>query len=505
MMRETQDTGATTVRCASGRMLGAVSFIVLLLSLMPGIDATAQDIVYPGRPRYSEGQLAVTLGGGIAKYNGEFSDGKVDANYWASASWTIGSYLRFGLQAEKGLLAYNRRWRRNTQSSFEVQFGRNGNQVDRSTAFESFSGILYLDMLPARFFNVYFLGGAGRMWYTPEDYKIGGLYLMPEEPEQQTWIFPAGVGFEASFSRRIAFAAEVRTNLSLSGDLEAFPSDDVRDLYAEETGGPRNPNAAETADDFYFSLTAGIRIYLFPDNDIDGDGLSNDDEAGYGTNPYDQDTDGDGLSDWYEIIQLKSNPFRSDSDSDGLTDFEEVVKYRTRSDTLDTDADRLSDADEIQTWFTDPLNSDTDNDGFSDGDEILTGTNPNKVDTDGDGISDGKEIEYGTSPLLPDTDGDGLSDDYELFTTQTDPLKADTDGDRLTDFEEATLERTNPLNADSDGDTLSDFDELRVIYTNPLKTDTDGDGYRDDVDKCPRMPEIYNGFQDDDGCPDKRE
>jgi hypothetical protein len=25
------------------------------------------------------------------------------------------------------------------------------------------------------------------------------------------------------------------------------------------------------------------------------------------------------------------------------------------------------------------------------------------------------------------------------------------------------------------------------------------------VDKCPRMPETFNGFQDDDGCPDRRE
>ncbi|MCZ7558338.1 MAG: hypothetical protein M5R41_18235 [Bacteroidia bacterium] len=480
-------------------------FLVTITLLTASVEVLAQDIIYPGRPRYSEGQLAITAGGGIAKYNGEFSDGKVDANYWASASWTIGPYLRFGLQAEKGLLSYNRRWRRNTQSAFEVQFGHDGNQVDRSTEFQSFSGLFYLDLLPARYFNVYFLGGAGRMWYTPEDYKVGGLYLMPEEAEQQTWIFPAGLGFEASISRRLAFAAEVRTNLSLTGDLDAFPSDEVRDTYAVRTGAPRNPNAAETANDFHFSLTAGLRIYLFPDTDIDGDGLTNDEEARHNTNPYDQDTDGDGLSDWYELTQLKSSPFLIDTDNDGLTDYEEVVKYHTRSDTLDTDRDNLSDANEVQTFFTNPLMSDTDHDGLPDGEEILLGTNPNMVDTDGDGIPDGKEIEYGTSPLLPDTDGDGLSDDYELFTAQTDALKADTDADGLTDFEEVMIERTNPLKADTDGDTLNDFHELRVIFTNPLSQDTDGDGFRDDVDKCPRLPEAFNGFQDSDGCPDKRE
>lgn len=34
------------------------------------------------------------------------------------------------------------------------------------------------------------------------------------------------------------------------------------------------------------------------------------------------------------------------------------------------------------------------------------------------------------------------------------------------------------------------------------KKDTDGDGYYDDVDKCPDQPEDFDGFQDDDGCPD---
>jgi len=32
--------------------------------------------------------------------------------------------------------------------------------------------------------------------------------------------------------------------------------------------------------------------------------------------------------------------------------------------------------------------------------------------------------------------------------------------------------------------------------------DTDGDGYADPVDQCPTKPENYNGYQDQDGCPD---
>jgi outer membrane protein OmpA-like peptidoglycan-associated protein len=33
--------------------------------------------------------------------------------------------------------------------------------------------------------------------------------------------------------------------------------------------------------------------------------------------------------------------------------------------------------------------------------------------------------------------------------------------------------------------------------------DSDGDGIPDAVDKCPNEPETYNGFEDEDGCPDK--
>ncbi len=36
----------------------------------------------------------------------------------------------------------------------------------------------------------------------------------------------------------------------------------------------------------------------------------------------------------------------------------------------------------------------------------------------------------------------------------------------------------------------------------PPPVDTDGDGIPDDVDKCPEEPEDFDGFEDEDGCPD---
>ena len=39
-------------------------------------------------------------------------------------------------------------------------------------------------------------------------------------------------------------------------------------------------------------------------------------------------------------------------------------------------------------------------------------------------------------------------------------------------------------------------------FIEPAPGDRDGDGLVDPVDQCPDKPENYNGFQDDDGCPD---
>ncbi len=62
---------------------------------------------------------------------------------------------------------------------------------------------------------------------------------------------------------------------------------------------------------------------------------------------------------------------------------------------------------------------------------------------------------------------------------------------------------------DRDGDTIPDYADLcpdeggRVDRNGcPIKLDTDNDGIYDEVDKCPTEPETFNGFEDEDGCPD---
>ena len=64
-----------------------------------------------------------------------------------------------------------------------------------------------------------------------------------------------------------------------------------------------------------------------------------------------------------------------DTDGDGLTD-EEETKYGTDPHKVDTDGDDLSDYEEIMIWKTDPLNPDTDGDGYNDVVEVKNGYNP---------------------------------------------------------------------------------------------------------------------------------
>jgi hypothetical protein len=97
-----------------------------------------------------------------------------------------------------------------------------------------------------------------------------------------------------------------------------------------------------------------------------------------GSDPFNADSDGDGLPDGIEYL-LKGDPFSArpedDDDGDGLTNIEEV-RLGTDPSRADTDGDGLSDGDEVKIYHTDPLRMDTDGDGFPDGLEVALGTDP---------------------------------------------------------------------------------------------------------------------------------
>ncbi|HRT04382.1 MAG TPA: hypothetical protein P5204_01660, partial [Kiritimatiellia bacterium] len=273
--------------------------------------------------------------------------------------------------------------------------------------------------------------------------------------------------------------------------------------------------------------------------DADGDGLSNQQEYAYGTDPEDGDSDGDGMADFWEIDQ-GFDPLRddaaADADGDGLGNLQEYLAG-THPRVADSDGDGLSDFEEVAVFGTDPWYGDTDNDGLPDEWETDKGLNPLSNggadgaagDPDRDKLANSEEYAHGTHPLRPDTDGDRMPDGWETthgFNPLVDDAAADADGDGLTNLQELGY-GTNPLNADTDGDGLPDgwetahaldplsddagddpdVDGLANLEelgagTDPQAADTDGDGLGDGEEIGTRGTDPRRADTDGDGLPD---
>jgi hypothetical protein len=243
-----------------------------------------------------------------------------------------------------------------------------------------------------------------------------------------------------------------------------------------------------------------------PQNDSDGDGLNNTEEAAAGTNPFSPDTDGDGIDDLREH-RNHWNPRSDDADGDGLSDATELAfgsdpnkrdtdgggacdnqEYYRKSNprdplddhpAVDFDNDHVNDWDE-RAARRDPRSVDTDRDGLTDQDELSRGTDLSAGDSDRDGLADVFETELGTNPTNADSDGDGL-DDWLEVSQGIDPLSRDTDGDGLDDATEYFDHDLDPRVFDQDRDGLSDSQEV-FRHTDPRDGDTDGDGVRDGLE-----------------------
>ena len=155
-----------------------------------------------------------------------------------------------------------------------------------------------------------------------------------------------------------------------------------------------------------------------PNQDADGDGLTNAeelagwdiviDEHGYGTAA---------LGSLLTILHVTSNPLRADTDLDGLTDYEEwAIGCNPRNQ--DTDGDLLDDEEEWNTWFTSTNSVDTDGDARGPNHDLA----PNVSLFDGFELDDATPR---TSPTLDDTDGDGRTDFEEFDHPFLDPLIAE--------------------------------------------------------------------------------
>ncbi len=180
-----------------------------------------------------------------------------------------------------------------------------------------------------------------------------------------------------------------------SGGLSDLELTGTADAAARETAVAQVNQATVTANNALIATQTVVTRETETDVDTDGDGLTDAQEAEFGSDPFRPDADNDGLNDSSEL-ELQTDPNNADSDGDGLFDSVEHNDIGTDPNNHDTDQDGLSDGDEVNRIFTDPNDPDTDGDGLADGDEVGSCTSPVAFDSDADGIDDRTETDDGT-------------------------------------------------------------------------------------------------------------
>lgn len=359
---------------------------------------------------YSEGRLSVGVLGNFTHYYGEFNNTTGNSlSLESKYTFPFLPELSLGARFSQGNIAYIRSYKERFTEYFEEQFPQDyfpdamQQGIERKTDITSFELMAYFNLFPRQQINYYAFAGFGILRYQPQDIKESpkteyGTNVLWQDfnvEDQFNATMIGGIGIDYFINKNIS--------IGLQGSFRYFNTD-LLDAFALSPGG--NP----TASDHFFDYGLKISYYMFDNNDSDGDGILNDEELSYGTNPFSPDTDLDLLTDYEEIYVHKTSPVLFDTDTDGLSDYEEI-SLKLDPNKMDTDDDKLNDFEEVKIFNTFAHLPDSDFDGIIDSEEIKNSTNPRNSDTDGDTVIDSQD-ECPNSP--------GLKEFYGC--PQTEPL-----------------------------------------------------------------------------------
>ncbi len=280
---------------------------------------------------------------------------------------------------------------------------------------------------------------------------------------------------------------------TLNGE-DAFPNDPNEDTDSDGDGTGDNGDGDVDGDGTPNGEDA------FPndpneDTDSDGDGTGDNADAFPNDPNEDTDSDGDGTGDNADAFPNDPNE-DTDSDGDGTGDNADAFPNDPNED---TDSDGDGTGDNSDAFPNDPtLSADSDGDGIPDGEDAFPNDPDEHLDTDGDGVGDNSD---------PDMDGDGIPNGEDEF-----PLEAgtDMDGDGVDDAadqcpgtpagETVDAVGCSDTQTDTDGDGTNDANDAFPNDANE-DTDSDGDGTGDNADAFPNDPTV-SADSDGDGIPD---
>jgi hypothetical protein len=238
--------------------------------------------------------------------------------------------------------------------------------------------------------------------------------------------------------------------------------------------------------------------------DGDGDGLSNNAEPIYGTNPASADTDGDGAQDGPDNCRLVPNASQLNSDGDAYGDACDNCPSVVNAGQEDSESDGVGNVCDNCPTTSNLTQANDDSDGLGNAcDNCPTVTNAAQTDSDADGTGDGCDNCEGLpNGNQANADNDPFGDACDFCPQHASATQVNSDGDAIYDACDNCPSVSNASQANTDTDGFGDDCDNCITVFNALQENSDADPLGDSCDNCPAIENVGQENADGDNLGD---